>query len=257
MNNQGKNVIVTGGAGAVGRAIAKRFAKEGARIAIVDVDFEGAVAVADDIKKDGGEAVAIQADAAEENQVIQMAEEGLKVFGGIDVLINSAGEFKEMPMMEITVDYWDRMMRNNLRNTFICTKIIGEIMGKHEGGRIINISSTAAERGRSGQIAYCAAKGGIETFTMSAAIQLGPLGVNVNAIAPGILETDNREVLFDDEKLEEYTKKRMPITRWGRPEEVAGTAIFLAGPDASYITGHTIVVDGGLMTRLCTCGEDR
>ena len=131
-------------------------------------------------------------------------------------------------------------------------------MTKQKEGTIINIGSTAAERGRVGQVAYCAAKGGIETFTMSAAIQLSPFGVNVNSIAPGVIEEgEGREILFTEQELDEYTKNRMPITRWGTPEDVAGVALFLASEDSCYITGQTITVDGGLSARLVTCGEDR
>lgn len=260
MQMKKKVVIVTGGAGVVGKAAAGRFLKEGADVILVDVDGEVAAAAAEELMKSAGEGAvvrAMKADAGDEEQVKMVAETVLEQFGRIDVLVNSAGEFTCMPMMDITVEYWDRMMWNNLRTTFVSTKIIGEIMAEQKSGHIINISSTAAERGRSGQVAYCAAKGGVETFTMSAAIQLSPLGVNVNAVAPGVLDVPNRETLFEDEKLDTYTRNRMPITRWGTPEEVAGAVAFLAGPDAAYITGQTLTVDGGLTTRLVTCGEDR
>ena len=255
MNN--KTAIITGGAGAVGKAIAKRFAKEGARVVVADLNLSGAECAAEEIRADGGEAIAVQLDAADEAQVEQVAKKVVDEYGSIDILVNSAGEFKEMPMMDINVEYWERMMRNNLRTTFISTKVIGEIMTKQGKGNVINVGSTAAERGRAGQVAYCAAKGGVKTFTMSAAIQLSPLGVNVNAIAPGVLDTLNRERLFKDSELETYTRNRMPITKWGSPEDVANVAVFLASEEAAYITGQTITVDGGLTARLATCGEDR
>ena len=258
MGIQNKTAVIMGGAGAIGKAIAQRYAKEGAKIVIVDLNGEKAKAVAEEIKNQGGSASWICADVAEEPQVEKLTKEILEEYKTIDILVNSVGKFKTMPMMDITVEYWDDMMRNNLRNTFICTMIIGEVMTKQKEGTIINIGSTAAERGRVGQVAYCAAKGGIETFTMSAAIQLSPFGVNVNSIAPGVIEEgEGREILFTEQELDEYTKNRMPITRWGTPEDVAGVALFLASEDSSYITGQTITVDGGLSARLVTCGEDR
>jgi 3-oxoacyl-[acyl-carrier protein] reductase len=255
MKLAGKTALVTGGAHGIGRAICLGFAREGAEVAVVDIDVVGARETAEAIEALGRKAIAVQADVSVETQVNEMSENVKNVFGKIDILVANAGRFEKTPIIGTTVEQWDRVINNNLRSVFLCVKTIGNIMAGNKYGRIVCISSTAGMRGRLYQHAYGTAKAGILTLVMSAAAQLGHLGITVNAIAPGIIQTDNPDALAEDDDWYEYRLGRMPIKRVGLPEDIVPAAVLLASDDSGYTTGQTLVIDGGLTTRLDACGE--
>lgn len=252
----GKNAIVTGSARGIGRAIAIGYAREGANVAVVDIEPEGAAKTVAAIRELGRNAVAFITDVTDEKQVNKMIADVKDMFGKIDILVNNAGCFEQSDMLATTVEQWDRVMNANLRSVFLCTKAVAHVMKEQQYGKIINMGSTAGERGRVRQQAYSAAKAGVETFTMSAALQLGQFHISVNAITPGVIETENPEIITEDEELMAYRLRRLPFGRLGLPEEIVGPAVFLASSDSSYMTGQTLIVDGGLTARLDSCGED-
>ena len=256
MKLQKKIAIVTGGAHGIGRAISLGYAREGADLVIADIDLEGAKEVAEEIRTLGRNAVAIETDVTKEEQVVRMVNMAKSLFGKIDILVNNAGRFCETPLIGTTKEQWDEVYNINLKGAFLCTKIVGNLMAEQKQGRIINISSVAGFHGRTAQHAYCAAKAALIAMTMSSAFQLGHKGVIVNAIAPGYIKTDNPDKLTDKDWMMDYKIRRMSVQRTGIPQDIVGPAVFLADEDSAYISGQTIVVDGGMSVRLDACGVD-
>lgn len=256
MRLTGKNAIVTGAAHGLGKEIAIGYAREGADVAVVDIDAEGAEETAKLIRELGRNAVAFMADVSEEQVVSDVVKQILEVFGKIDILVNGTNMPEDTAFEDVTPEHWDKIMKNNLTSVFLCTKAVAAVMKEQGGGKIVNLTSTAAERGRVHQNVFCAAKACIETFTTSAALQLGQYNIYVNAIAPGVMLTENPEKITDDEELMQYRIHRLPFKRLGRPDEIVGPAVFLACDESSYMTGQTIFVDGGLTSRLDSCGGD-
>lgn len=251
-----KVAVVTGAAHGLGRAIAIGYAWEGADIALVDIDKEGLEDTLKAMHASGRKVIPFCADVSEEREVQDLVKDVIKEFGRVDILVNGVNLPEDMPFEKVTKEHWDRIMKVNLNSVFLCTKEFAKVMKDLGGGKIINLTSTAAERGRAGQNVFCAAKACIETFTSSAALQLGQYNIYVNAIAPGVMLTETPEKITDDEELMEYRIRRLPFKRLGRADEITGPAIFLASKDSSYMTGQTMVVDGGLTCRLDSCGGD-
>ena len=241
---EGKRALVTGGASGIGRAIAVAFAAEGARVAVVDrapaAKIETVVA---EIAAAGGRAFAVRADVAKEAQVLAMVETVLARFGGLDILVNSAGILIEKPLLETSAGDFDWLIGVNLRGTFLVGREALRLMVRQGGGRVINIASELAYLGRENCSIYCASKGGVLSLTRSWAREFAP-GILVNAIAPGPTDTPMLGAEFTSpETLAKEAQN--PLGRIGRPEEIAAAAVFLAGPGATFMTGQCVSPNGG------------
>lgn len=247
MNLNGKVAIVTGSTRGIGKAIAVRFAKEGAKVVVNGVsDIKKCEDVVKEIKKFGGEAISILADVSKRADVEKMISETVKKFGRLDIIVNNAGILDMTEFLELKEETWDRILAVDLKGTFLCMQTAAKQMIKQrKGGKIINIASIAGFVGFNRLAHYCAAKAGVVELTKEVAIELAPHKINVNAIAPGAIETDmTKDILADQQALKGFLGL-IPLGRIGKPEDIAGAALFLASDDADYVTGATIIVDGG------------
>jgi 3-oxoacyl-[acyl-carrier protein] reductase len=240
-----KVILITGSAQGIGRAIALRFAKAGAKIALNDIEAqkENLEKVKKEIEELGTEAKYYFADVSKYEEVERMVKEIEKDFGKLDVLVNNAGIIKDRTLAKMTLDEWKAVIEVNLTGTFNCTKAALPLIVANQGC-IINISSIVGERGNFGQTNYSASKAGIIGFTKSLAKELGRFGVRVNAVSPGFIETKIVESVPENIKL--AVKQLTALGRFGKPEEVANVVFFLATEEASFITGEIIHADGGL-----------
>jgi 3-oxoacyl-[acyl-carrier protein] reductase len=243
---EGEVALVTGASRGIGRAIALELARMGAMVA---VNYKGseekAQEVVQAIIETGGKAIAVKADVALSAEVAEMLKTVEKELGPVSILINNAGITKDNLLMRMKEEDWDSVLETNLKGVFNCTKAVIRSMMKQKKGKIINISSVVGLVGNAGQSNYAAAKSGIIGFTKSMAQELASRGIQVNGVAPGFIETDMTEKLTDD--LKEQILARIPLQRLGKAEEVAGVVGFLASPQADYITGQIICIDGGMV----------
>jgi NAD(P)-dependent dehydrogenase (short-subunit alcohol dehydrogenase family) len=240
-----KVAIVTGAANGIGRAIAERFGAEGAHVVVNDVGSAGAEAVAQAIAAAGGSSLAVAADVSDAAQVQALFEATLARFGTLDVLVNNAGLTNtERHFLDADQSWWNRIIAVNLSGAFLCGQRAAQIMARKGAGAIINMSSGGATRAHRGNAAYDAAKGGIEGLTRAMALDLGPYGVRVNGLVPGSIDSKGMDV-----EVKRVRGETIPLGRVGEIEELAGPAVFLASDDASYISGHMLVVDGGLLSQ--------
>jgi 3-oxoacyl-[acyl-carrier protein] reductase len=240
-----KVAIVTGSSRGIGQGIALRFAKEGARVVVNGRSEEAMKETLDRIKKAGGTAVGIAADISDPKQVKNLVTQTVKKFGRLDVMVNNAGIVDTAPITEMTPDTWNKMIAVDLTGVFYGIQEAAKVMKK--GGVIVNTSSIAALMGFNGLAHYCAAKGGVLSLTQEAAIELAAKGIRVNAIAPGIIETDMTKSIKDSPEQLKGMMARIPLKRLGQPADIAGAALFLSSDDSSYVTGQLLVVDGGWM----------
>lgn len=240
-----KVVIVTGAGHGIGRAVAERFAAEGARVVVNDITAASADAVTRAITAAGGTAISAVADVAAAMQVDAMFGTALDRFGTIDVMVNNAGLITmERHFLDADEAWWDRVLGVNLKGAFLCSLRAARVMARRRSGVIINMSSGGATRAHRGNVAYDASKGGIEAMTRALALDLAPYGVRVNAVVPGLIRTYD---ISDDVATERG--QVVPMGRLGSPDDVAGPTVFLATDDASYMTGATLVVDGGVLVQ--------
>lgn len=241
----GRVALVTGASRGIGKAIAKAMAQAGARVA-VNYRESGTFAgeTVREIEAFGGKAASFRADVGDAGQVEAMLEEIISSFGHLDILVNNAGIIRDMLLLEMEEKDWRAVLQTNLFGVYHCSKAAVKGMVMRRWGRIINLSSIAATRGGKGQSNYAASKGAINAFTHSLAAELGPKGVTVNAIAPGLIATDMSQgvIAFSDS----LVRERIAMRRLGKPADVAPLAVFLASGEASYITGQVITVDGGM-----------
>lgn len=242
----GQAVLVTGGASGIGLAIVNAFADAGSRIALADLNADAAEREVERLRAQGCEAIAIRVDVADSAQVQDMVDQTVTKFGGLDLLVHSAGIGVERPFLETTDAEWQRIIDIDLNGTFYCMRAAGRIMAARGYGRIVVLASTAGLRGGTGRAAYGASKGGVISLTKVLAVELAQDGVTVNALAPGAIETELVKQMHSAETRENY-RRAIPMDRYGGPEEVAHAALYLASPGASYVTGHILAVDGGFI----------
>jgi glucose 1-dehydrogenase len=245
----GKVAIVTGASSGIGQGIAKRLAGEGARVI---VDYVGAPAGAEDteraIEQAGGEAVIVPADVTRIDEVRNLVDTAWARFGAADILVNNAGMEKKSAFWETPEEDYDHVMAVNLRGPFFLAQaFVRRLREAGKPGRIINISSVHEDMAFPGFATYCASKGGLRMLMRDLAVELGPLGITVNNIAPGAIATPINTALLNDKPKLDALLANIPLGRLGKPEDVAGLVAFLASDDAAYITGSTYVIDGGLM----------
>jgi 3-oxoacyl-[acyl-carrier protein] reductase len=237
--------IVTGGSRGIGRAVCKALAAEGARVAVV---FRGHQEAADqlvqEITQAGGKAIGIQCDVADRASVTACVQKVEQELGPVRILVNNAGVIADGLFVRMTPEEWNKVIGTNLGGVFNFCHEVAFGMMQRRAGRIINISSVAADYVNPGQTNYSASKGAINSFTRALAVELAKRGVTVNAIAPGFVETDMSAPVRN--KAGDRILKYIPMRRYGRPEDIARVAVFLAGPDSEYITGQILTVDGGL-----------
>jgi len=249
MRLQGKVAIVTGAASGIGQALSVKFANEGAAVV---VDFVGKPGTADEtlqkITAAGGRSVAVQADVSDPVQVQNLIDQAVSTFGRIDILVNNAGiEFKR-PFLEFPLDLWQKIMAVDLTGPFLCSQAAARQMVKQGGGgRIINISSVHEDLTMPTNAPYCAAKGGLRMLMRTIAVELAPHQITVNNIGPGAIFTPIDKEVEENAALNAQLMAEIPLGRWGRPEEVAELATYLASDAAGYVTGSTHFIDGGMM----------
>ncbi len=244
-NLEGHVALVTGASRGIGRAIALRLASEGAKIAVNYNSGEApANELVDEISANGGEAIALQANVADEAQVKQMVATVRKQWNRVDILVNNAGVRNDRLLMRMTTTEWDDTLNVNLRGAFFCTKAVLPLMVRQRRGRIINMSSVVGVAGNPGQANYAASKAALIGLTKSVAKEVARRNITANALAPGYILTSMVEELSED--LKAQVLSRVPMNRLGVPEDIAGIVAFLCTDEASYITGQVIRVDGGL-----------
>ncbi|OYD06447.1 3-oxoacyl-[acyl-carrier-protein] reductase [Paludifilum halophilum] len=243
----GKIAMVTGGSRGIGRAVCLSLAEAGADVAVVYAgNRQAAEETVSRIRESGRQALAVQADVSDAGQVDTAVKQVIQQFGRIDILVNNAGITRDNLILRMKEEDWDRVVNTNLKGVFLCTKAVTRPMIKQRSGRIINISSVVGVVGNPGQANYVAAKSGVIGLTKTTAKELASRGITVNAVAPGFIETDMTAELGEEAR--EGMKGQIPLARLGSPEDVAAAVKFLASDDASYMTGQTLNVDGGMVT---------
>lgn len=244
-----RTAIITGAGRGIGAAIARRFAADGMAVSLIDLDHEGAQATATDIVKSGGRALAVTADVTDEQQVADSVALTAAKLGPPTVLVNNAGILRDNLLFKMSLDDWDSVMNVHLRGAFLMTRAAQAHMVEAKWGRVVSLSSISA-LGNRGQANYAAVKAGLQGFTKTVAIELGPFGVTANAIAPGFIATDMIRTAAEGMGMsfEDFcaaVAQETPVRRVGEPEDIANVAAFLASDDASFLSGQVIYVAGG------------
>ncbi len=245
---EGQVAFITGAGRAgkgIGRSIALKLAKEGAKIVISDFVAEAADAVAKEVIDMGGEALAVYGSVANMEDVENMVKAAVDKFGKIDILVNNAGITRDNLLVRMSEQEWDMVIDTNLKGVFNCTKAVAKLMIRERRGKIVNMASVMGITGNAGQANYSASKGGVIALTKTTAKELGSRGINVNAVAPGFIQTVMTEEMTDEAKAN--IMDMIPLRRLGTPEDVADVVLFLCTDAASYITGQVIAVDGGMV----------
>jgi NAD(P)-dependent dehydrogenase (short-subunit alcohol dehydrogenase family) len=245
MRLKDKVAIVTGAGSGIGKAIAKMFAKEGAKVACAGHHIESCEETVKEIGEAGGEALAVNCDVSKAADNEATVEATVEKFGKVDILVNNAGVVEMVSLEEMTEEQWDAVIDVDLKGTFLCMKYAIPEMEKVGKGKVINITSIAGVVGFSSIAAYCAAKGGVITLTKEAAIEYAPKKINVNAIAPGVIKTKMTDTLLADEKAAAAFKSAIPYPRLGEVNDIAYAATYLASDESDFVNGETLVVDGG------------
>ena len=245
---KGKVAIITGARRGMGRTHALVLAKAGAKVVVADISLEDCQKVVEEIEKNGGEAIAVKCDVSKKEEVEEMVKETVEKFGKVDILVNNAGICQFKPFLELNEEEWDRTLDINLKGYFLCAQAVAKEMTKQKSGVIVNIASVAMGQqgiGMPNIVHYCASKGGIVGMTEALAVELASYNIRVNAISPGMIETPMIDPIKADPKVKKAMLTRVPLRRVGNPEEVSNLVLFLVSDASSYITGSTVVIDGG------------
>jgi 3-oxoacyl-[acyl-carrier protein] reductase len=242
--------IVTGAGRGIGRGIALRFAREGAKVAVVDLNQVLADKTALEITQAGGESLACQADVSSNTDVGRFVTDTLQRYGGLDILVNNAGIGGSKTCLDTTQADWDRMVAVNLKSVFLVCRRVIPAMLERGGGKIINIASMYGMLASVHTLAYSASKAGVISITRQLAVDYSGKQINVNSISPGLIETEMTRSKIENPEIMQRFLDDIPLGRHGSPEDLAGAAVFLASPDADFITGHNLVVDGGQSCRV-------
>jgi len=242
---KGKVAIVTGAARGIGKSIAIKLGLAGANVVIADVEEEIAKSTAREISQKGSEAIPVRVDVSSLSSVEEMVKKTLDKFGRIDILVNNAGVTRDALVMRMKEEDWDLVLDVNLKGAFNCIKVVSPIMVKQRSGKIVNIASIVGIVGNAGQANYAASKGGLIALTKTCAKELASRQINVNAVAPGFIETSMTERLPAEVK--ERLSSQIPFGKIGKPEDVASAVLFLVSEEADYITGEVVKVDGGMV----------
>lgn len=242
MDFKNKIAIVTGAGQGIGYGIATVLAKEGCNVVVSDINQENCDKVSNELKNMGVEALAVKCDVSKKEEVDNLIAKTTEKFGKLDILVNNAGIFPFVPFLEMKEEDWDKVLNVNLKSVFLCSQAAAKVMEK--GAKIINISSIAAFIGFPSLSHYCASKGGVNSITRALALELSSKKINVNAVAPGSIDTPGASKASSKE-VKKQTLAAIPLGRMGTSEDIANTVIFLASVKADYITGQTVIVDGG------------
>ena len=248
MRFENTGVLITGAGSGIGRAASLAFAEEGAAIAAADLRLETAQATAGAVEELGRKAVALQVDVTQPDAVRDMVEQAVAGLGSLDVLINSAGVREIVPFLELPAEEWTKVIGTNLTGTFLCSQAVARhLITQNKSGKIINLASVAGLVGVPNRAAYVASKHGVVGLTKEMGMELADKHIQVNAIAPGVVETAMTAGYFDKPDIMASLKKAHPAGRWAQPEEIAKLMLFLASEDADFMTGATIPIDGGFV----------
>ena len=246
----GEAAIVTGAGGGLGRELSLALVEAGAKVAVVDVVGVSGEETVREIVGAGGEGIFIKADLTKGDEVRRMVAETAKQFGKIDILVNNAGAVLGKPLIEVEEAEWRRVMDINLTSTFLCSRFAGKYMIERGKGKIINISSNAGIAAATNQSAYCASKAGVISLTKCLALEWAKYHINVNAIAPGYIRTALSASALENEKIASILLKKIPLRRFAEPKDIAPLVIYLASKASEYMTGETILIDGGHLSHL-------
>jgi 3-oxoacyl-[acyl-carrier protein] reductase len=244
MELKGKVALVTGAAQGIGKAVTLLLARHGADVIVADVNLEKAEETAQEVQSLGQQSMAVRLDVTRFQDVEATVETVLQKFGKIDILVNNAGIARDKLILRMTEEDWDAVLAVNLKGTFNCTKAVIKHMSKQRSGKIVNIASVVGEMGNPGQANYAASKAGVIGLTKTIAREFAQRGINVNAIAPGYIQTPMTDAL--PEKAKEELKRMIPMERLGQPEDVARAVLFLVSEASAYITGNVLKVNGGI-----------
>lgn len=241
----GKIALVTGAGRGLGRTMALALAGAGADVVVSARSKNEIEAASDEVRGLGRRALAVPADITSEADCAALIDQTVEAFGRVDILVNNAGINVRKPVLELSLEEYRRVLATNLEGYFLCARAAGRLMLEQGAGKVINISSIMGRVALPSQAAYASSKGGVEQLTKVLALEWAPHNVQVNALAPTYFETELTRPLFDDAERNAFITDRTPARRWGQPHELAGAVIFLASDAANYITGHTLLVDGG------------